>query len=170
MEDCRDCRNSDGFCGGSCRGAAGFFGELTVWEKRFRLGLMAFHCTIVTPEAQALDEKVLQAIIPAHDGLVGILTDRAPLLVKLGVGPLRIDMAGGRQQFFLIDGGIAQMKDNNLTVLTTQATPASELDAQTAKAEFAEASARKATDPKSQEAREHQLERARAAQALAGKR
>jgi F-type H+-transporting ATPase subunit epsilon len=131
---------------------------------------MAFHCTIVTPEAQALDETVNQAIIPAHDGLVGILTDRAPLLVKLGIGPLRIDMAGGQQRYFLIDGGIAQMKDNNLTVLTTLATPASELDAQTAKAEFAEATARKATDPKSQEDREHQLEKARAAQALAGKK
>jgi F-type H+-transporting ATPase subunit epsilon len=131
---------------------------------------MAFHCTIVTPEAQALDETVNQAIIPAHDGLLGILTDRAPLLVKLGVGPLRIDMAGGQQRFFLIDGGIAQMKDNNLTVLTTLATPASELDAQTARAEFAEATARKASDPKSMEEREHQLEKARAAQALAGKK
>jgi ATP synthase F1 epsilon subunit len=131
---------------------------------------MAFHCTIVTPEAQALDEKVEQAIIPAHDGLMGILTDRAPLLVKLGVGPLRIDTKQGQQRFFLIDGGIAQMKDNNLTVLTTQATPASELDAQTANAEFAEAAARKATDAKSQEVREHQLAKARAAQALVGKR
>jgi F-type H+-transporting ATPase subunit epsilon len=131
---------------------------------------MAFHCTIVTPEAQALDETVNQAIIPAHDGLVGILTDRAPLLVKLGVGPLRIDTAGGQQRFFLIDGGIAQMKDNNLTVLTTVATPASELDAQTAKAEYAEAAARKPTDAKSQGDREHQMEKARAAQALAGKR
>ena len=57
---------------------------------------MAFHCTIVTPEAQALDENIVQAVIPAHDGLIGILTDRAPLLVKLGIGPLRIDLAGGQ--------------------------------------------------------------------------
>jgi F-type H+-transporting ATPase subunit epsilon len=130
---------------------------------------MAFHCTIVTPEAQVLDQKVEQAVIPAHDGLMGILTDRAPLLVKLGVGPLRVD-SEGQQRFFLVDGGIAQMKDNNLTILTTQATPASELDAQAAKAEFAEATARKATDLKSQEARTHQLDKARATQALAGKR
>jgi F-type H+-transporting ATPase subunit epsilon len=130
---------------------------------------MAFHCTIVTPEAQVLDQKVEQVIIPAHDGLMGILTDRAPLLVKLGVGPLRVD-SDGQQRFFLIDGGIAQMKDNNLTVLTTEATAASELDAQEAKAQLAEATARNATDPKSQEVRAHQLEKARAAQALAGKR
>ena len=50
---------------------------------------MAFQCVIVTPEQQALDESVTQAILPAHDGLIGILTDRAPLLVKLGLGPGR---------------------------------------------------------------------------------
>jgi F-type H+-transporting ATPase subunit epsilon len=131
---------------------------------------MAFQCTIVTPEAQALDETVVQAILPAHDGLVGVLTDRAPLLVKLGVGPLRVDLAGGRNQFFLVDGGVAQMKDNKLTVLTTLATPASELDAETARAEYAEAMARQPTDPKSAEIRRRQIERARAAEALAGKK
>ena len=47
---------------------------------------MSFQCTVVTPEEQAFDAQVTQAILPAHDGLVGILTDRAPLLVKLGTG------------------------------------------------------------------------------------
>ena len=131
---------------------------------------MAFQCTIVTPEQQALEATVEQAIVPAHDGLVGILTDRAPLLVKLGVGPLRVDLPGGQQRFFLVDGGVAQMKDNNLTVLTTLATPASEIKAETAKAEYAEAEARKVTDPKSLAARRRQMDRARAAQELVGKK
>ena len=47
---------------------------------------MSFQCTVVTPEQQVLDETVTQAILPAHDGQMGILTGRAPLLVKLGVG------------------------------------------------------------------------------------
>jgi F-type H+-transporting ATPase subunit epsilon len=131
---------------------------------------MAFQCTIVTPEQQALDATVEQAIVPAHDGLIGIMTDRAPLLVKLGVGALRVDMAQGQQRFFLVDGGVAQMKDNKLTVLTTLATPASEIKADTARAEYAEAEARKATDPKSLAARQRQMDRARAAQSLVGKK
>jgi len=130
---------------------------------------MAFQCTIVTPEKQALDESVSQAILPGWDGLVGILTDRAPLLLKLGVGPLRVDLANGQSRHFLVDGGVAQMKDNKLTVLTTLATPASEIDAATARAEYAEAVARRATDTKTQEDRQHQMQRARAAEALAGK-
>lgn len=130
---------------------------------------MAFQCVVVTPEQQVMDEPVAQAILPAHDGLIGILTDRAPLLVKLGAGPLRVDFPGGQKRFFFIDGGVAQMKDNKLTVLTNEAIPADELDAAAAQAEYAEAAARRTPDAKSQEQREHQLQRARAKMQLAGK-
>jgi F-type H+-transporting ATPase subunit epsilon len=84
---------------------------------------MAFSCVLATPEQQLLDEKLNQAIIPAEDGLLGILTDRAPLLAKLGKGLLRLDLASGQSKTFNISGGIAQMKDNRLTILTTTAAP-----------------------------------------------
>jgi F-type H+-transporting ATPase subunit epsilon len=130
---------------------------------------MAFQCVIVTPEQQVLDEKVAQAILPAHDGEVGILTGRAPLLVKLGVGALRLDLASGQKRTLFVDGGIAQMKDNRLTILTRQAMPPEELDAEAAKAEFNEAAARKITDEKSFEERDHAMRRGRVIQQLARK-
>ena len=123
---------------------------------------MPFRCVIVTPEQQVLDESLTQAILPAHDGLIGVLTDRAPLLVKLGQGPLRVDLAGGQSQHFYVEGGVAQMKDNRLTILTNEATPSSEIDA--------EAVARRITDQHSFDDREKQLARARAKQQLAGQR
>jgi F0F1-type ATP synthase epsilon subunit len=83
---------------------------------------MAFKCVVVTPEQQLLDESLVQAVIPAHDGLLGILTDRAPLLAKLAKGPLRLDLASGQSRTYAIDGGLAQMKDNHLTILTQSAT------------------------------------------------
>ena len=131
---------------------------------------MPFRCVIVTPEQQVLDESLTQAILPAHDGLVGVLTDRAPMLVKLGQGPLRVDLAGGQTQNFYVEGGIAQVKDNRLTILTNEATPAGEIDAEAARAEYAEAVARKITDQHTFEDRERQLARARAKQQLAGAR
>ena len=130
---------------------------------------MSFQCTLVTPEQQVLDETVEQAIVPAHDGQVGILTGRAPLLVKLGTGTLRIDLPGGQQRFFFVDGGVAQMKDNKLTILTEEATPAAEISAETARAELAEAEARRATDLATADARQKQISRARAKIELAGK-
>jgi F-type H+-transporting ATPase subunit epsilon len=127
---------------------------------------MAFQCTVVTPEQQLLDETVTQAILPAHDGQLGILTSRAPILVKLGTGPLRVDVQGGAKRTFFVDGGIAQMKGDKLTVLTDQAIPAGELDAETTRAELAEATARVPTDDKSRKDRERDLRRARAKQAM----
>ena len=131
---------------------------------------MSFKCVVVTPEQQVLDETISQATLPAHDGQVGILTGHAPLLVKLGTGALQIELAGGQKRSFFVDGGVAQMKDNKLTVLTTVATPATEIDAATARAEYAEAVARRPTDAKTAEDRQHQMERARAAEAIAGKK
>src|SRR5688572_13220583 len=128
---------------------------------------MSFQCTVVTPEQQAFEGALTQAILPAHDGLLGILTDRAPILVKIGTGPLRLDLSGGSKQFFFVDGGVAQMKDNKLTILTGEATPADELDYESARAEFAEAAARKTTDEQSAKDRDRQLARARAKQQLA---
>ena len=130
---------------------------------------MAFRCTIVTPEQQVLDEQATQVVLPAHDGLVGVLTDRAPLLAKLGQGPLRVDLPSGTRHYY-VEGGIAQMKDNQLTILTNEATPADEIDAEAARAEYAEAAARRVTDPHGLEDRQRQMKRARAKQELAGKR
>ena len=130
---------------------------------------MPFKCVIVTPEQQVMDESISQAIIPAHDGLLGIEVNRAPLLAKLGIGPLRVDLATSGSRYFLIEGGIAQMKDNLLTILTQKCTPATEIDAQSASAELAEATARRITDDKSFDARQDAIKRSMVKKELAGK-
>ncbi|HZN65337.1 MAG TPA: hypothetical protein VFB66_08540, partial [Tepidisphaeraceae bacterium] len=72
----------------------------------------------------------------------------------------------GQRQYFYVEGGVAQMKDNRLTVLTNEATPADEIDAEAARAEYAEAAARRANDEHAAEDRERQMARARAKQQL----
>jgi len=128
---------------------------------------MAFNCTVVTPEQKLFEGTIVQAIVPGHDGLVGILTDRAPLLLKLGVGPLRLDAADGRKDFYFVDGGVAQMKDNRLTILTGEATPAGEIDFESARAELERASSMAMATEEAFERRQHEMERARTKQALA---
>lgn len=128
---------------------------------------MSFQCTIVTPDQQLLDQTVTQAILPAHDGQIGILTSRAPLLVKLGLGKLQIDLAGGRRQTYLVDGGIAQMKDNRLTVLTAAAWSPADLDAATARAEYDQVASSQPTDKRGMEERQRKLNRAKLKQELA---
>lgn len=82
---------------------------------------MSFHCVVVTPEQQVADETVNQVVFPAYDGQMGILTDRAPMLAKLGKGELKLTLANNSEKIYQVEGGIAQMKDNNLTILTTKA-------------------------------------------------
>jgi F-type H+-transporting ATPase subunit epsilon len=123
---------------------------------------MSFQIVIVTPEQQVLDETISHAILPAHDGQIGILTGRAPLLVKLGQGPLQIDPAGqGKTRRLYVEGGIAQMKENRLTVLTQMAIPTDQINPETARAELAEATAQNPTDARTTEDRAKRMKRAR---------
>lgn len=129
---------------------------------------MAFHCTVVTPEQQVLDADVSQAILPAHDGLMGLLTDRSPLLVKLGVGPLRLDLPNNEKAYYLLDGGVAQMLGNKLTIVTERAFASNEIDYEAASAEYAAARAKVPQSPADKAKIEHDLAVAQGKQKLAG--
>ena len=86
-----------------------------------------FHCVVVTPERVVLETDAEFAALPAWDGEVGILHSRAPLMVKLGIGVLRVK-SGDDEQRMAIDGGFAEMVDNKLSVLTERAHLAAELE------------------------------------------
>ncbi|MFQ5805711.1 MAG: ATP synthase F1 subunit epsilon [Phycisphaerae bacterium] len=94
---------------------------------------------VVTPERQVLEETAEAVVIPAHDGELGILPDRAPLMCELGIGQMRYRRDGATRRLF-IDGGFAQVLDNNVTVLTEHAAPAEEIsDEMVAEAEHSAA-------------------------------
>ncbi|MEX0655033.1 MAG: ATP synthase F1 subunit epsilon [Phycisphaeraceae bacterium] len=127
----------------------------------------SFHCTLVTPEEQVFDEPVAHVTVPAWDGEVGLLWHRAPMLVKLGYGPLRLDLAGGQSRTYFVGGGFAQMKDDRLTLLTDEATPADQIDLKEAQAALNEALALRAIGAESASKRDRDLARARGMIAVA---
>jgi F-type H+-transporting ATPase subunit epsilon len=81
---------------------------------------------VVTPEKQVFEGTADSIVIPMHDGELGILPERAPLMCELGIGQMRYRSAGRIQRLY-IDGGFAQVHDNRVTVLTGQAVPAEEI-------------------------------------------
>lgn len=97
-----------------------------------------FHCSVVTPERAVLETEATFVAFPAHDGEVGILPGRAPLLFKMGIGSLRVESPEGNHGFF-VDGGFAQMVENRLTLLTEQAKRLEEIDRAAAERALAEA-------------------------------
>ena len=86
-----------------------------------------FHCSVITPERAVLEADATFVAFPAHDGEVGILKNRAPLLYKMGAGVLRVETPEGNHAYF-VDGGFAQMVENRLTLLTQYARPVAEID------------------------------------------
>jgi F-type H+-transporting ATPase subunit epsilon len=110
-----------------------------------------FQCTVITPERQVFDAAVDFVALPAHDGEIGILQNRAPLLCKLGIGILRI-LIGTETQRMFIDGGFAQMLENELTVLTARAATAEQVDPQAEEAALAAARNLRARDAEAERA------------------
>lgn len=102
-----------------------------------------FHCQLITPDAALLDTQASSVVLPAHDGEIGILRNRAPLLCKLGIGELRVTTTDGLGRFY-VEGGFAHVADNEVTVLTPQALPAGQIDAAVVEKELAELHSRSA--------------------------
>ncbi len=120
-----------------------------------------FHCKLITPEACVLDNEVTSVVFPQWDGQVGVLPKRAPLMSKMGLGELRIKFAEGGTRSYLLEGGFAQMVDNNLTMLAEGAHSAETLSEQEAQAELAEAEARSPQDAKDMARVTHDRRRAK---------
>lgn len=97
-----------------------------------------FHCSVITPERAVLETDATSVVFPAHDGEVGILPNRAPLLFKMGAGELRVESPQGSQLLF-VDGGFAQMVENRLTLLTEVAKKIEEIDPAAIERQLAEA-------------------------------
>jgi F-type H+-transporting ATPase subunit epsilon len=104
-----------------------------------------FECSVITPEGVAFEGEVTSAIMPAHDGQIGILFNRAPLVCKLGAGRLRLQTMTEEHDWF-IDGGFAQVLDNHVSVLTQTALRPEEISREKAEAALAEATQMPAKD------------------------
>ena len=120
-----------------------------------------FHCSVVTPERAVLEREAVSFVaLPTHDGEVGVMQSRAPLLCRLGIGELRVEEDGTTTSFY-IDGGFAQMVDNRLTVLTEKALRRDALAPEMAERAKSEAEGMSAIDEASFEERQKTLQRAR---------
>src|SRR6476660_1194712 len=96
-----------------------------------------------------------------YDGELGVLPGRAPLIGRLGAGELRLKQRGATHRYF-VDGGFAQVRADVVTVLTSKALPADQIDAQAAAQELTAARATMPKTPEEQDARQKAELRARA--------
>jgi F-type H+-transporting ATPase subunit epsilon len=76
--------------------------------------------SVISAEATLFEGQATAVIAPAFDGEVGILTNHAPMITALGTGTLRIE-DGGSTRRFSVAGGFLQVVDNQVRVVTEQA-------------------------------------------------
>jgi F-type H+-transporting ATPase subunit epsilon len=81
---------------------------------------------VITPEHQVLAEQTTSVVFAAHDGELGVLHNRSPLMCELGIGQLRYELEGQGRRLF-IDGGFAQVLEDTVTILAQQAIPVEQL-------------------------------------------
>ena len=78
-----------------------------------------FKVEIVNPDKSFLaKEEVLEAVVPAFEGEMGILKDHISIISFLKPGIITTYFKSGEEKFYVEDG-IVEFKDNILSILTS---------------------------------------------------
>ncbi len=78
-----------------------------------------FKIDIVNPEKSFLSkEDVIEVVVPAYEGEMGILKDHISIISFLKPGIIKIKSKSGDESYYVEDG-IIEFKNNNLSVLTS---------------------------------------------------
>ena len=98
---------------------------------------------VITPQSIVLDETVGSVVVPALDGLMGILPRHAPMVAALDVGLLTCKK-DGREQTLFVSGGFAEVRGGTVRVVSEAGELPEEIDEE--RARLAEERARKRLD------------------------
>jgi len=87
-----------------------------------------FKIEIVNPEKSFLvKEDVLEVVVPAFEGEMGILKDHISIISFLKPGIIKILSKSGEENYYVEDG-IVEFKNNNLSILTSSIFNLTDLD------------------------------------------
>jgi F-type H+-transporting ATPase subunit epsilon len=87
----------------------------------------SLHLQIITPERIVFDKQVEQVSATAIDGELTILPDHEPIITALGIDVVRFKSQGTESAAAVI-GGLLDVTDNRVTVLSDVAELDSEID------------------------------------------
>ena len=78
-----------------------------------------FNLEIVSPEKSFFkDNNVIEVIVPAFEGEMGILKDHISIISFLKPGIIKVKINNDERNFYVEDG-IVEFKDNTLSILTS---------------------------------------------------
>jgi F-type H+-transporting ATPase subunit epsilon len=86
-----------------------------------------FEVSLVCPEALVFVGDAYQVDLPGAEGDLGVLAGHAPIVTALRPGIIRV-IAQGRDERFVILGGVAEFSASSLNVLADSASPIDTFD------------------------------------------
>lgn len=122
---------------------------------------------VVTPEATALETTAAFVALPLFDGELGVAPGRGPLIGRLGFGELRLTSVNDETTRYYVDGGFVQVADNGVSILTSRAVLATDLDGKLVAEQLAAAQQRPANTAELLAIRDRLVSQARAQRRLA---
>ena len=96
-----------------------------------------FAVSLVCPEALVFAGEADQVDLPGAEGDLGVLAGHAPIVTALRPGIVRV-IAHGRDDRFVILGGVAEFAASSLNVLADSASPIDKFDVEELKAKIAD--------------------------------
>lgn len=96
---------------------------------------MVLQVCVITPDQVFLNQEAEEVILPTNTGLMGVLTNHAPLITALEIGVMLIRVKKDWQPFALM-GGFALVKQNQITVLVNEAESETTIDKEEAEKSF----------------------------------
>ena len=83
---------------------------------------------VVSAEEQIFSGQAEFVALPGEAGELGIYPKHTPLITRIRPGAVRIQTAGGGEEFVFVAGGILEVQPNGVTVLADTAIRGADLD------------------------------------------
>ena len=87
-----------------------------------------FQVDVVSAEEQIFSGQAEFVALPGEAGELGIYPKHTPLITRIRPGAVRIQVAGGGEEFVFVAGGILEVQPNGVTVLADTAIRGGDLD------------------------------------------
>lgn len=113
---------------------------------------------VITPEKSLVFSRIRSVVLDCPDGKRGILPGHEPSLFEVAIGTLRCVDDAGKEHYFAVAGGIAEVTPQRVVLATSSIEEAHEIDVERAR-EALQRAEKRLRD----RARETDLVRARAA-------
>src|SRR5512137_1373401 len=88
---------------------------------------MPIRCEIVSQDRMVFQGEADMVMLPGSEGVMGILPNHAPLLTTLKYGVIEV-RSSGKEEFFTVAGGLAEVQPDIITILADAAENVTEID------------------------------------------